>query len=209
MQKYNLSFRNKSFPQRLALLEKLVAHSDALTADQQLAIPALAEFRQQTAAARASHDRLAALRAEVQAELTLRKAAFAVAQGNAGRVGNGLAASVDWQPAGMQGLGLELPASNTKRLGPAAAPANLRAAPTGREGEAQLRWKRPQRRCAFEVQWHRDPPGADQWTPAPVCLRQSCLIKGLVSGRKYWFRVRAHTTTGPGPWSQPVGVRVK
>jgi len=209
MQKYNLSFRNKSFPQRLATLEKLVAHGDRLAADQQAAIPALVEFRQQTAAARASHERLARLRAEVKAEQTRRKAAFAVAQGNASRVGNGLAATVNWQPAGMLGVRLELPASHTTRLGPAGAPTNLRAAPTDNEGEIRLRWKRPQRRCAFEVQWHRDPPDADDWTPAPVCLRQSCLIKGLVSGRKYWFRVRAHTTTGPGPWSQLVCVRAK
>ncbi len=209
MQKYNLSFRNQTFPQRLATLEKLVASGNQLTAEQQAAIPALVEFRQQTAAARTSQLRLAELRAEVKAELTRRKATFAVAQFNASRVGNGLAASVAWQPAGMLGVGLELPASHTTRLGRVGAPANLRGTPTTKDGEVQLRWQRPQRRCAFEVQWHRDPPADDGWTPASTCMRQSCVVKGLVSGRKYWFRVRAHTATGPGPWSQLVCVRAK
>ncbi|MSU57853.1 MAG: fibronectin type III domain-containing protein [Pedosphaera sp.] len=40
-------------------------------------------------------------------------------------------------------------------------------------------------------------------------LVQNCLVKGLTSGAKYWFRVRAVNGHGPGPWSNPASARVK
>lgn len=209
MQRYNLSFRNKTFPQQLAVLEKLVANAGKLTAEAQQNITALADFRAQTAAAGASHARIASLRADLKAELTRRKTLFAAARSDASRVGNGLAAAVDWQPAAMQGVGLELPAPNTTRVGLPGAPDHFTAVPTDNEGEARLRWKHRLTRCVFEVQWHSDPPDANCWEPEAVTARHSFVIKGLVSGKKYWFRVRANHTAGPGPWSQLVCVRVK
>lgn len=42
-----------------------------------------------------------------------------------------------------------------------------------------------------------------------IALRQTCRVKGLQPGAKYWFRVRASNANGAGPWSNPVGVRVR
>jgi len=65
------------------------------------------------------------------------------------------------------------------------------------------------RRCSFTVQWHADPPEADQWHHEDTCFKQKCLVKGLVSGGKYWFRVRASNAHGHSAWSQMACVRVK
>lgn len=209
MQRYKLDFRNQNHLAQLAIFRRLAAGCDTLTAAQQQDIPALADLLASTAAADASHARIASLRADMKAELARRKKLFAAARSDAGRVSRGLAGCVNWQPAAMQGVGLELPAPNTVRLGPPPAPENLRVAPTTTEGEVRLRWKCPMRRCYFEVQWHADPADADHWQPEDGTSRHSCVVKGLVSGKKYWFRIRANATAGPGPWSQLVCVRAK
>ena len=210
MPSYKLSFRNRSHPEQLANFRKLTAGCDSLTAEKQASLgPALGDFRASAAAADASHARIAALRGELKAELSRRKQLFATARNDAVRVGHGLAASVNWQPAALQGVGLALPAPNTVRLGPPPAPENLRAVPAAAEGEVRLRWNCPMRRCYFEVQWHSDPPDAGHWQPEQGTSRHSQVIQGLVSGKKYWFRIRANATAGPGPWSQLLGVRAK
>jgi hypothetical protein len=66
----------------------------------------------------------------------------------------------------------------------------------------------PPVRQSFEIVWS-----------AQTCLRfgatrhvasgKSGVVPGLVSGAKYWFRIRASNAHGPGPWSQLASVRVK
>jgi hypothetical protein len=109
----------------------------------------------------------------------------------------------------MLAVGLELAASTAKRVGPPATPENFRGEPTASEGEARLRWKRPLRRCTFELAWETGPADPASLTLRTTTSRQSHRVAGLESGGKYWFYVRARNANGHSPWSQPMVVRVK
>jgi hypothetical protein len=208
MQHHKLDFRNKKHLEQISICERLVAGANALPEAKRQNVR-LEELRGQTAAARASHERIASLRSELKAEITNRKALLAAARTAATSVAFGLALNANYQPAEMQVAGLELAAPNTAPVGVPDAPTNLRAVPTDNEGEAQLRWQRTIRRCSFEVQWHADPPDADHWHSEGICFPQKMLVQGLVSGAKYWFRVRAGNAHGHSAWSQLASVRVK
>ena len=47
-----------------------------------------------------------------------------------------------------------------------------------------------------------------QWTEAAKTLQASVYVKGLVSAKKYLFRVAVITKSGQGPWSDPISVVV-
>jgi hypothetical protein len=59
------------------------------------------------------------------------------------------------------------------------------------------------------VQMTTDRAARTGWKQATICVRQTCDVTGMASGRKYWFRVAANNAHGQGPWSQPVSARVK
>lgn len=208
MQHHKLDFRNKNHLEQIVICEKLVASADALPVTG-APLGWLEELRTQTAAAHASHNRIAALRSDLKAEISKRKARLADARSAAAGTAINLCIATNYQPAAMQAAGLDLAAPNTAPVGVAAAPTNLRAVPTAGEGAAQLRWQRTVRRCTFEIEWHADPPAADRWHQETSCTQAKCLVNGLVSGAKYWFRVRAINAHGASAWSQPASVRVK
>jgi hypothetical protein len=59
------------------------------------------------------------------------------------------------------------------------------------------------------VEWHTDPTAVDGWHREASCTQAKSLVKNLVSGGKYWFRVRAINAHGTSAWSQLAPVRVK
>ena len=209
MQHHKLDFRNKSHLEQITMGERLVAAADTLPEEHRQQVIRLEDLRTHTAAARASHDRIAALRSELKTELTNRATQLARLRTAATGTALGISLVTNYQPAQMQAAGLELAKTARAPVGLPDAPTNLRAVPTAGEGEAQLRWQRTVRRCTFEIQWHADPPDADRWHHEDSCLQQKCVVKGLVSGAKYWFRVRATNAYGPSAWSQLASVRVK
>jgi Fibronectin type III domain len=208
MQHHKLDFRNKSHLEQIIIGERLIASAEALTAERRQNLR-LEELRAHTASARASHERIAALRSDLKAEITSRKAHLAGVRTVAANVAAGIALNLGYQPAEILAAGLELAQTAKTRVGKPDAPTNLRAVPTDSDGEALLRWRRPLLRCSFEVQWHADPPEAGHWHHEDSCFKQKYLAKGLVSGAKYWFRVRASNAHGPGPWCDIASVRVK
>ncbi len=208
MIRHKLDFRNKSHLEQITMCERLVASADALPEERRQSVR-LEDLRGHTAAARASHDRIASLRSDLKAEISNRNVLFGKARIAATGTALGLSITANNQPAEILAAGLELSAPKTAPVGLPDAPTNLRAAPTDNEGEAQLRWQRTIRRCAFQVQWHADPPDADRWHQEDTCFPQKSLVKGLVSGAKYWFRVRATNAHGQSLWSQMACVRVK
>ena len=209
MNRYKLNFRNKNHLDQLGMFEKIITSLDALPADQR-EDAYLEELRTVTEAARASHSRIASLRSELKSEVSHRKTLFAAGRTAANRAGVGALLKTGTRDAAkILAVGLDLHASTKVSVGLPAAPMNLHAVPTDGEGEAQLRWKRTVRRCGFEVQWHADPPDADHWHQEVTCFKQKYLVKGLVSGGKYWFRVRASNAHGTSAWSNLAPVRVK
>ena len=189
--------------------ERLVAAADTLPEEHRQQVIRLEDLRTHTAAARASHDRIAALRSELKTEITNRATQLARLRTAATGTALGISLVTNYQPAQMQAAGLELAKTARAPVGLPDAPTNLRAVPTAGEGEALLRWRRTVRRCTFEIEWHADPPDADRWQREGSATKAKFLAKGLVSGAKYWFRVRATNAYGPSAWSQLASVRVK
>jgi hypothetical protein len=208
MTQYKLNFRNKNHQEQLGMFARLITSLDALPAERRND-EYLEELRTVAAAARASHAKIASLRADLKTELSQRKTLFEAGRKSAQRAGVGALLKTKWEPADVLAAGLDLAASTKTSVGLPAPPLNLRAVPTAGEGEAQLRWQRTVRRCVFEIEWHTDPTAVDGWHRAATCTKAKCLVKGLVSGGKYWFRVRANNAHGASAWSNLASVRVK
>ena len=209
MQHHKLDFRNKNHLEQITMGERLVTAADTLPTEQRQQVVRLDDLRAHTAAARASHLRIATLRAELKSELTNRNTLLGQLRTAATGTAQGIGLVTKHDPAAMQAAGLDLAKTSRTPVGLPDAPTNLRAVPTDNEGEAQLRWKRTIRRCWFDVEWHTDPPDADHWQHEDTSLPQKCRVQGLVSGAKYWFRVRATNAHGASAWSQLASVRVK
>lgn len=190
------------------MFDRVLAGCDALPADKRWEIPTVEPLRSQTATARASHERITALRTELKAELTNRKALFLAARRSATNAALGLALNAHFQPAEMLAAGLDLAQPTATRVGTPATPTNFRGGPTDKVGEARLRWKRTVRRCVFEIESCMDLE-AGNWEFFATASRQTCLVQELPSGVNGWFRIRAKNAQGESAWSQPVCVRVK
>lgn len=208
MSNYKLDFRNKNHLEQLGMFERLITSLDALPAERRND-EYLEELRTVEAAARASHAKIAQLRAELKSEISERNTLFESARKSAQRAGVGALLKSKWEPAEVLAAGLDLPGSTKIPVGLPAPPLNLHATPTDSDGEARLRWQRTVRRCVFEVEWHTDPTATDGWHREASCTQAKCLVKNLGSGGKYWFRVRAINAHGTSAWSNLAPVRVK
>ena len=209
MPTYKLDFRNKSHEEHLELFQRVLRSVEALPAEQR-ENDYLAELRAVTTQAQNSHARIQSLRAELKTEITRRKTLMAAGRKAAQHAAVGALLKAGYgQPAQILAVGLDVGASTKAPVGRPAAPLNLHAVPTASEGEAKLRWQRTVRRCGFEVQWHTDPTAVEGWHQEVTCFKQKCVVKGLVSGGKYWFRVLATNAHGQSAWSNLASVRVK
>ncbi len=207
MQRFKLGFRNKSAIAQLGICEQTVAGLSAKP-EHLLDAGQLTDVSAAVAAARASHQRIESLRSELTAEISNRNALLKSARDQVTRICSGVASKTAMDGSKMREAGLDLEASKTSPVGKPSAPGDLRASPTEREGEVLLRWERPVRRCAFEVQLRQDGASGD-WKGAGICLKQKFSVQGLKSGVKYWFRVRATNAHGGGAWSKIVPIRAK
>ncbi|MCG3148062.1 MAG: hypothetical protein PCFJNLEI_01504 [Verrucomicrobiae bacterium] len=70
-------------------------------------------------------------------------------------------------------------------------------------GEVDLAWNPAKGSKTYIVQHCEDPLGG-AWTQFDLCTASKITVTGLVSGKKYWFRVAAKgSAPGQGPWSDP------
>ncbi len=208
MKRIKFGFRNQSTADTLNLCERAVQNLATLPPEYLTDVPH-AELADTVAATRASHDRIASLRADLKAEISRRKELLRAARDQATRCVNWAAMNMNHDPVKMMETGFDLHAPWAK-VSPPATPDNLRAAPTASAGEAQLRWQRPMRDGWFEIQAQAGEFKPDGWqTVEASCFQQSCRLVGLVSGELYWFRVRAYNRRGQGPWSNLATARVK
>jgi hypothetical protein len=71
-------------------------------------------------------------------------------------------------------------------------------------GEVDLAWNPIKRGLKSYIgEQTEDPAGQTGWTHAFVVTKSSATVPGLVSGKRYWFRVAALGAAGQGPWSDP------
>lgn len=72
------------------------------------------------------------------------------------------------------------------------------------DGTVDLAWN-PIRRGLqnFLIELTEDPAGQTGWRFALNSRKSTATIKGLVSGKRYWFRVTAEGAAGSGPASNP------
>jgi hypothetical protein len=207
MQRFKLTFRNKSALEQLNLCEQTV-HGIAASGLPQTDPAHLTDAQATVAALRTSYERVDSLRAELKSELSRRKQLLADARKKVTRASLGLALAVNSDPSKLLAAGLDLEASKTVRVGVAATPDHLSAVPTAGEGEVHLKWRRTVRRCSFRIECRADHE-PDGWKMIDSSFRQTCRIEGLVSGVKYWFRIRAENTHGASAWSNLATARPK
>lgn len=203
-----LDFRNKSALAQLLICQRVVKNlSRAPKA--QLVNVAYAETRAAVAAARASHERVEKLKADLRSETRRRNELLRVARHQVTYAQLGQFSNLNHHAEQVQAAGMELPASKRRSVGEPAKVANVRAVPATHSTDITLRWERSVRRCTFQIEARRDDEPDTEWRTVHNCVQCKGVIRGLKSGGLYWFRIRAHNAHGAGPWSNPVSARVR
>jgi len=206
MKHFKLNFGNRSILEQIAICRRVADGVAKLPADHRAAIADVPVADSVTEAADA-HAQVEALKIQLRAALKIRDTKVRAMRDHTTGVALGISAVTD-DPAVMLAAGLDI-AKEKRPVGRPDAPSQLRAVPTDFEGEVRLRWKRSVRRCWFDVQATTDPAATTGWKKILTCFKQSCEVKELKSGVKYWFRISAGNAHGQGPWSQPVSAWVK
>ncbi len=208
MKHFKLGFGNRTILEQVAICRRVANGIAKLPAEQREAI-ANHPVADSVAEAAAAHAEVEALKTSLKAALRKRDEKVRVMREHANDAGLGIFNATSGDPAAMLAAGLDI-AKDKQPVGKPDAPAQLRAVATDFEGRVRLRWKRPVRRCSFNIEMTTgDPSATTGWKQMDICIRQSCEVTGLESGVKYWFRVAASNAHGQGPWSQPVSVRAK
>lgn len=88
-------------------------------------------------------------------------------------------------------------------VGPMPRVEGLGAAQGEIDGEVDLQWN-PVRRGLKTYEIELAPELVGPWSLCKTDSRSSTTVSGLVSGKRYWFRVRAVGAEGPGKPSEPV-----
>ena len=109
----------------------------------------------------------------------------------------------DGDPARLQGLGFAIRAATTTPIGQLTQPQNLVILVGDNDGELDPDWDSVKGTKTYEVQSSHDPITPTSWTGAAMVTKSKATVSGLATGTKYWFRVRAIGSAGPGPWSDP------
>ena len=102
--------------------------------------------------------------------------------------------------ATMQLAGFQL-ANPPVPIGPLPPPQDLRGSTADIDGNVLLRWKKVHGASSYFVECATNANGP--WNQIEVTTRASTTAVGLISGTKYWFRVRALGTSGYSGWSDP------
>jgi len=205
MQHYKLNLRNRLKAEKLVNCERHVKNISQLPEEHRPQID-LPKFSSTVAAARTCFDELQVLRSQLKAKTAQSNQLINAACRETTYAVGMVTVHAGLKPETMVARGLEL--ERPKRpVGKPDAPTYFQAGPHSDEGAAKLSWKRPLRRCVFEIEMQVE--GKNEWKLVQSSVPTKCVITGLKSGGKYWFRVSAVNAHGKGPACNPVAVRVK
>ena len=109
----------------------------------------------------------------------------------------------DGDAAKIQSCGLAVRAAASTPIGQLVQAKNLVALAGDNDGELDTDWDSVKGAKTYELQSSHDPITPTSWTAAAMVTKSKATVPGLVTGTKYWFRVRAIGSAGPGPWSDP------
>ena len=207
MKHFKLNFGNRSILEQIAICRRVADGVATLPAEHRAAIAGIPVADSVDEAADA-HAQVEALKVQLRAAMKIRDTKVRAMRDHTTGAALGISAVVAGDPAAMLAAGLDI-AREKQPVGKPDAPSQLRVLATDFEGAARLRWKRSVRRCWFDIQATTDPAATTGWKKMLTCFKQTCEVKGLESGVKYWFRVSASNAHGQGPWSQPVSAWVK
>jgi hypothetical protein len=207
MKRYKLGFGNRPLLEQIAIGRR-VADGIGRLPDEQRRILARHPVAASVAQAADACTQVESLKIALRAALARRDLMFRAMRDHTTAAADGIYAAIGGEPAALLAAGVGV--TKTKQpVGRPDAPARFRILSTEFEGRVRLRWKRPVRRCVFIIQITTAPTATRGWKQVAICVRQTCDVKELKSGAKYWFRVAASNAHGQGPWSQPVNARVK
>ena len=207
MKRFKLGFGNKTVLEQISICRRVAAGIGKLPAEHRRYMTGH-PLADRVAEAAEAHSEVETLKTVLKAALARRADKVRAMRDCTTDAAVGLMAATGGEPAALLAAGLGI-VKDKQPVGVPGAPALLRVISTDYEGRVRLRWKRPVRRCVFLIQMTTDRAARVGWKQAAICVKQTCDVTGLASGRKYWFRVAASNAHGQGPWSQPVSARVK
>jgi hypothetical protein len=80
----------------------------------------------------------------------------------------------------------------------------LSATSGDKPGEIDLAWDPVREADGYEIEFSRESTAPVTWHASAATSQSKTTLTELASGLRLWFRVRAVSTKGVGPWSDPV-----
>jgi hypothetical protein len=207
MKRFKLGFGNRPILEQIAICRRVADGMGRLPTEQRRTL-ARHPVAASVAEAADAYTQVESLKTALRAALARRDLKVRAMRDLTTAAANAIHAATGGDPSSLLTAGMEI-VKTKQPVGRPDAPARLRILSTEFEGTMRLRWKRPVRRCIFTIQTTTAPMATRGWKHAAISVRQTCDVKELKSGMKYWFRVSATNAHGQGPWSQPVNARVK
>jgi len=83
-------------------------------------------------------------------------------------------------------------------------PAEPKAAPSQNSGTILLSWKKVRGAKSYLIERALDSNQPLEWAVATMSTKSKAVVNTMTSGLRYWFRVAAVGSAGPGAWSEPI-----
>lgn len=201
MAKVKLDLRSLSIPEKVAKIRQIIT---ALTNNPDFPTPqpSLASLTALADEMEASYTDAQASRQATTAKINIMHEKETAGEQGVRRVASYIESVAGNDESKILSAGISLRSAASPLPAPSA-PSGLSVSEGDHEGELDLSHDPVKGAKSNEYQQSPDPPTATSWVHAAISVKSSVTISGLVSGTRYWFRVRAITSAGPSGWSDP------
>jgi hypothetical protein len=83
-------------------------------------------------------------------------------------------------------------------------PSEPKAAPSQHPGAINLSWKKVRGAKSYLIERALDSNQPREWAVATMSTKTKAVVNTMTSGLRYWFRIAAVGSAGPGAWSEPI-----